>query len=187
MQLWSKNNKYAEDLKFDATSHRVQLVFRPVSRANSAEAIHWTERASDFGLDALTTAQSRALITYNNELKVLYETADDAGFKIIARTYVGVTISPKALAVYGFTEASYCLSMMGGWEYDIQLYSNFLVEPCDKMKTLMGLVNSTKTTPDSYVRLEKTGNDVVTLDKGGKQLNNHAFTTLSLATTLRAR
>ena len=106
-------------------------------------------------------------------MKVLYETAGDAGFKNIARTYVGVTISPKALTVSGFTEASYCLSMMGGWEYDIQWYSNFLVEPCDQMKTLMGLVNSTKTAPDSYVRLKKTGNDVVTLDKCGKQLNNH--------------
>ena len=58
---WNVANKYAMDLKFDATSHRTQLVYKPVSRANALDTIDWVEGAADFGLDKLTSSQTYGL------------------------------------------------------------------------------------------------------------------------------
>ena len=74
--------------------------FKPVSRANKFDAADWTERAVDFGLDALTKKQQSALIVYNNDLKRMFEASD---FAFFARqsTRLGVEINryvmPKLL------------------------------------------------------------------------------------------
>ena len=100
VRSWSKAQRYAENVKFDAHSHRCQLVFKPVSRANKFDAADWTERAVDFGLDALTKKQQSALIVYNNDLKRMFEASD---FAFFARqsTRLGVEINryvmPKLL------------------------------------------------------------------------------------------
>ena len=172
---WNQTNKHAAGLKFDATSHRGQLVFRPISRANMLDTNDWSERATDFGLDKLTNLQSFALLTYTSMLTRLHAAST---FVQRATSYFGVTISntnvgPKSLGGAAVANASYMMSIMGGWEYDLQRYSNFVVEPCTQMKTLMGLSFTPKMTPDRYVRLEQTGNDVVALAKGGEQLKKH--------------
>ena len=164
-------------LKFDARLHRAQLVFRPVSRANQYNDINWGERAAEFGVDALTMNQQRALIVYNSELKDIYGT-DDLTFSTASQNFMGVdiqyvSVAPKTLSGAEFKEASYYISMMGGWEYDIQCYSNFVVEPSKGMKQLLGLITKPNNTPKPYVELVDTANDAVPVSEGGQQLKNH--------------
>ena len=174
VRAWSATNRYAENVKFDAHSHRCQLVFRPVSRANKYDVENWSERATDFGLDSLTQKQQRALTVYNDQLKIMFSESDEA-FRRRLSTRFGVEINRYVMPhLSDIKEASYCLSMMGGWEYDIQRFSNYLVEPCTELKGLMGLSQTSGRTPlNSYVYLEDTKNDKITVAKGGENLQYH--------------
>ena len=91
---WNNTNKHAVGLKFDATSHRAQLVYKPVSRANLLDSNDWTERASDFGLDKLTNLQSFGLLTYTLMLNELHE----------AKTFVHRATSYFGTVVNKFTD-----------------------------------------------------------------------------------
>ena len=129
------------------------------------------------GVDALTMNQQRALIVYNSELKDIYGT-DDLTFSTASQKFMGVdiqyaSVDPKTLSGAEFKEASYYVSMMGGWEYDIQCYSIFVVEPSKGMKQLLGLIIKPNNTPKPYVELVDTANDSVPLSEGGQQLKNH--------------
>ena len=137
VMAWNATNKYAVGLKIDATSHRAQLVFKPVSRENLLDTNNWTERAVDFGLDKMNSSQSFSLLVYVSALKSAHL---PSSFVQRQSTYLGVYVTASNAAS---KDASYMLSMMGGWEYDLQRYSNFVVEPNDQMKTLMGLSDST--------------------------------------------
>ena len=95
----------------------------------------WTERVADFGLDKLTNMQSFALQVY---VGALASTHLASTFTQRQYTYLGVQVSVSNVgsATAGGSaakDASYMLSMMGRWEYNLQRYSNFLTEPNDQM------------------------------------------------------
>ena len=90
----------------------------------------------------------------------------------LKQTYMGIRVNRRNVADivkrgYASDTLSYTLSMMGGWEYDLARYSNYIVEPCEEIKNMLGLVKkkkndeNDKTTPTipNYVQMSKTSNN----------------------------
>ena len=155
---WIKINNIDPTFKTDAFSHRGQLVFRPVSTTDDKYTVDWTERSAEFGLDQLTKPQKDALKVYVTDTKKLFAIPNP--FVPQDMTFLGSYINykntgPLSHGMSGFKRGSYCLSLMGGNEYDIVSYSNFIVEPDEQLKTLLlGSSNSDK----PYFAQENTNN-----------------------------
>jgi len=117
---------------------------------------------------------------YSKEISRILGPTDAAGKSssvhtfpsIGSETYFGVEIDRKNI-IEGeyFGEASYAICMMSGIEYDIQEYNNYLIEPSEEMKTLLGIVqDSRKSEVDQFVTLKSTDNSA---NKKDPQLKRH--------------
>lgn len=177
-EVGEKNEKY------ENFNHRCRLVTLPWTRSHLQLGVSptVTERAADFGLDSLTDDQKLAWTLYSDEISKILGPTDTTGLYSSThvfpgsgyQTHFGVEINKNNLinGTY-FKDASYAICMMSGIEYDMQEYNNYLIEPSEEMKSLLGLVhdsNKSATPADDFIAVKFTGNSN---DKQDPQLKKH--------------
>lgn len=171
-EVGEKNKNY------ENFNHRYRLVALPCTRSNLKFGITptITERAVDFGLNSLTSEQKSAWLMYHDEISKILEPIDmkcrhsppHAFSNCNYETYFGIEINKETVIEDAyFKGASYAVCMMSGIEYDMQEYNNYLIEPSEEMKILLGIIRDSGKSAmpvDNFIAVKSTGNSTNNTD-----------------------
>ena len=171
-EVGEKNENY------ENFNHRYRLVMLPCTRSHLKIGITptITERATDFGLDSLTSEQKSAWLMYSDEISKILGPINTKCLHSPQHVlpgcdyenYFGIEINMETVLKHTyFKEASYAICMLSGIEYDMQEYNNYLIEPSEEMKILFGLVrdsNKSDIPVDDFIAIKSTGNSANNAD-----------------------
>ena len=165
--------------EFYKNDHRYRLVFFADLRSHVNFWVHpnlylppgntFKHRLDEFGLDRLNSKQRRAVVRFYLDVVKLIGPTTYGGGKATPATH-DMESNPTNFAIKlnldnlsdrtnaRFVKSTFSILMMSGTEFDLIKYNNYVIEPCNELKEMLGLNSDQNITINDYQKMNITQN-----------------------------